>query len=255
MATGRTVLKHSRIYIDGYDISGHSRSFGPLLWTYDEIDQTCIPDAVKGSLPGQVVHGIGTINGAMDNTADTGLHILQSAGAGSIHTLMLPIGIQAAPAQGDPVYIFQGNMLSYQYEAPYVNMPFGMPASNNTTLAYTKPWGVLLHASGAETAVNTAVGIDDIGLVSTAYGGYMCYQAFAGNGTATIKVQDAATNTNPSFADLTGATSGVIDCTTPKYGIVALGTTATVRRYLRWQIVLGTATTVTFALAFVRATF
>jgi hypothetical protein len=253
MTQGRTVLKHSRVYIDGYDITGQSRSFGPLVWTYDETDQTCIPDAVKGVLVNQAVTGIGTLNGAMDNTALTGLHVLQSGGAGAIHTLMLLLGIQAAPAAGDPVYIFQGNMVSYQYEAPYVNMAFGMPSSVNTSLAYTKPWGVLLHANGAETAVNTSTGVDDLGAVSSAYGGYLCYQVFAGNGTATIKVQDAATNSNGSFADLSGATSGSIDCATPKYGIVAIGTTATVRRYLRWQIALGTATTVTFALAFVRA--
>jgi hypothetical protein len=81
------------------------------------------------------------------------------------------------------------------------------------------------------------------------------YQVFAGNGTATLKVQDAATNTNPSFADLSGATSGSVNCATPSAGVVAISTTATVRQYLRWQIVFGTATTVTFALAFVRATY
>jgi hypothetical protein len=45
----------------------------------------------------------------------------------------------------------------------------------------------------------------------------------------------------------------VIDCATPKFGIIELAKTATVGRYLRWQIALGTASSVTFALAFMRA--
>ena len=76
------------------------------------------------------------------------------------------------------------------------------------------------------------------------------YQVFSGDGTASIKVQDASTNSDVSFADL--LSSGSVNFSTPKSGIVALAKTATVKRYVRWQIALGTATTVTFALAFVR---
>jgi hypothetical protein len=69
----------------------------------------------------------------------------------------------------------------------------------------------------------------------------------------TLKVQDAATNSNGSFSDLSGATSGSITAAvTPQSGMVALGTTATVRRYLRWQLVFGTATTCSFTAAFIR---
>lgn len=251
MTTGRTIIKHTRIYVGGYDLSGYSRSIGPLAWSFDETDLTTITDAVKGILPGHAMFGVGTQNGVMDNTATSGLHTLMAAGAGSKYAVMIPIGIQAAPAQGDPAYCGEFELSSYMSEGPYVNLQWAQPSVAGTTLAYKRPWGSLLHASGAETAVNTAVGIDDIG-ASSALGGYLMYQVFAGNGTATIKVQDAATNTNPSFADITGATSGSVDCSTPRAGIVAIGTTAAVRRYLRWQIVLGTATTVTFALAFVR---
>lgn len=257
MTTGRTATNRwTRVYMDGYDISGDSRTVGQLVWTYDEGDLTCFPDEVKGALPGRPTLGIGTLNGVFSNTATTGLHIIANAPSGN-RTVMIPLGIRAAPDQGDPVYMGQFTQLGYQQEgdvASYVSIPFGLPSETNTTLLYDKPWGWLLHAHGAETAVNSAVGIDDNG-AATAFGGYMMYQVTAGNGTATIKVQDAATNTNPSFSDLSGCTSGSIDCTTVKYGIVAVGRTATVRRYLRWQIVLGTATSVTFALAFVRATY
>lgn len=253
MATGRTILKHTRVYVNGYDLSGYSRQIGPLAQTFDETDLTTITDAVTGVLPNYAALSCGTLNGIFDNTATSGLHVVAN-GAGVSRNVMIPIGIRAAPAQGDPVYMGQFEQSGYSAEVPYVNIPFDKTSLTATSLAYQKPWGWLLHANGAETVANTAVGIDDNG-AATAFGGWLMYQVFAGDGTATIKVQDAATNLNASFADLTGATSGVIDCSSPISGVVAIGRTATVRQFLRWQIALGTANTVTFALGFVRALF
>ena len=72
--------------------------------------------------------------------------------------------------------------------------------------------------------------------------------------TATIKLQHSNTNVDGDFGDLAGATSGVINCVGGGVsGIAQTTVTETVERYTRWQIVLGTATSVTFALAFIRA--
>lgn len=255
MTTGRTVAKHTRVYIDGYDMSGYARAVGPLMQSYDEVDLTVFTDAIKGILPAHATLGIGTLNGVMDNTATSGLHVVMNA-PGTIRTVMIPVGMNATPAQGDPVYTGQFEQQGYYAEGDpaYVSIPFGTTSEAASTLLYDKPWGWLLHAKGAEIGANSATGIDD-NAAATAKGGYMCYQVFSGDGTATIKVQDAAVNADGSFADLSGATTGSIDCSSVKYGIVAIGRTATVRRYLRWQVALGTASTVTFALAFVRALF
>ena len=78
----------------------------------------------------------------------------------------------------------------------------------------------------------------------------MTWQVFAGDGTATISVDDSADDN--TYGALSGATSGEIDFSSPSSGFVALATTATVKRYIRWQLSLNTANTVTFALAFVR---
>jgi hypothetical protein len=223
---------------------------------FDETELTTITDAVKGVLPAHATLGIGTLNGVVDNTASTGLHILASGGPGTKRTVMVAIGIQAVPAQGDPVYIGEFEQQGYYQEGPYVSIPFEKTSDSATSLLYSKPWGILLRAaSAATTAVNSANGISDmITPASTAFGGYMCYQVLSGDGTATIKVQDA-TSAGGSFSDISGMTTGSIDCSTPKYGIVAIGRTSTIRAYTRWQIVLGTATTLTFALGLVRATF
>jgi len=132
-----------------------------------------------------------------------------------------------------------------------VTIPFGAFDPTESML-YSKPWGNLLHALSAATAANSGTADHDHGAQTTA-GGWMMYQVTAGDGTATIKVQHSATDVDGDFADLTAATSGVIDCSAVQSGIVQCAVTETVERYTRWQIVLGTATTVTFALAFIRA--
>lgn len=249
---GRTVGKWIRVYINGYRMSGYTSKIGPLNCEFTEQESVVLNDVVGGALIGQANISPGTLNGIFDNDA-AGLFANDRA-SDVIRQMMVAIGDRAEPAAGVPV--FAGAFRQNKYQAVgegavAATVEYAGWDVNASSLLYSNPWGYLLHADAAETAVNTAIGIDDYG-AATSFGGVMAYQSFAGNGTATLKVQDAATNTNPSFADLSGATTGSLDFSNPAAGIVAIGTTATVRRYLRWQIVFGTATTVTFALAFLR---
>lgn len=258
MATGRTHPRWMRFYADGYDLSGFARQISELKQEFGSTPDAALTDAVKNVLVGQASLGVGALNAFFDNTATVGLQAALGS-AGASRTVMVLIGMRGNPAQGDPVYAAMLEQLEFRIkqENGYVvaNVPFGDADAVAPNLAYTQPWGVLLHAKAAETAVNTATGVDDFGAATTV-GGYLCYEIFSSNGTVTVKIQDAETNSNGSFADLSGATSGSQDASsTPKAGIVALARNATVRRYLRWQIVLGTATTVTFALSFHRATY
>lgn len=256
MTNGRTVLKDWRVYIDGRDMSGYTRSFGPLACTFDEGIDDALTLAVKGTLLGNAMVSMGTLNGIYDNTAMVGLHAIMK-GAGVQRNVMLACGIQAPPANNDPVFCGRFLQLGYQGD-PGVNpvtasIPFGNSSAQAGNLLYAKPWGVLLHALAERTAANTAVGLDQ--LAETHKGGFMMYQITsadgAGNMTAAIKVQDADTNSDGSFGDL--LSSGTINCVNGGVsGIVTLAKTATVKRYVRWQLALGTATKVTFALAFCR---
>lgn len=257
MATGRTTYNHMRFYADGYDLSGYSRQVGPLVWEYEEADLTAgLGDAARGRLPANCMINIGGYNGNLDNTA-SGLHAV-AVSPGVSRVVMAPWGIRAAPAAGDPVFCGRFQQAGYQAQedggAMTVTIPWdGWDAAN--LIAFDKPWGVLLHANSAATAANTGTGVDDYG-AATALGGYLVYQIFSMNaaGTVTISVDDSADNS--SFAALSGASSGAIGyASTPTAGIVAIGTGATVRQYLRWQIALaGGATTCTFASAFIRET-
>ncbi len=165
---------------------------------------------------------------------------------------MIPIGIRAAPASGDPVFMGYFVQLGYNGElvgpSVYANVPFGQWDISDLP-AYERPWGNLVHSKGAETAANT--GTNDVdGAQATSKGGWLMYHILAGDGTATVSIDDSADDS--AWTALSGATSGSINCAVVQKGIVELGVGATVRQFLRWQLALGTATTVTWVMAFSR---
>ena len=260
MATGRTVARWTRVYVDGYDMSGVGRAIGPLDEVFDEEETTAFLDTVKTYLPNTPNVTVGTLNALFDNTVTTGIHtVMQSSGVK--RTVLVAKGIRAAPAAGDPA--FGGQFLQSAYHVVgeggvFVNIPFSGWAQDATHSRYPSAWGQLLHALSAETGANAAVGFDDYTGAATTKGGYLIYHITASNaaGTATISVDDSATNLNDAaFAALSGATSGAIGfASIPAHGIVAIANTATVRQYLRWQLALaGGMTTCTFTAAFMRA--
>jgi hypothetical protein len=256
---GRVLNKGIRVYLDGYRMSGYTVNIGPLSTAFAENGLFAVTDAVKGYLPGNVDINPGTLNGIFDNTATSGLHAIASAAAqgGAARNLMVAIGtLGAAPAVGDPTFAGVWNQQAY-VATPSIDslvaasIKFSGYNEYSNPLTYISPaWGLLLHVDGAETAVNSSNTPNVDNAAASANGGVFYYQVFAGNGTATLSVDDSANAT--AWAGLSGATSGSIDCSSVKSGQVAIPLGSTVRRYIRWQLALGSATTVTFACAFAR---
>lgn len=253
---GRTVSKHSRVYVSGYDMSGYTRSIGPLTQTFDEVDATAMADVVKGVLPGHGTCSVGTLNAMLDNTPTSGLHVIAN-NPGVRRVVTVAIGDRAAPALGVPTYSVETTQLGYQATDDgglvAVTIPFsdGEAADGSGGQFYPNPWGVLLNANLARTAVNAATGVDN-GAAST-FGGVMVYHITAGNGTATLSVEDSADNA--AWAAVAGMSTGLITMAAGVSGAVAIARTATIRRYARWQLVFGTATSVTFVQSLIRGTF
>ena len=251
MATGRTTLNYWRVYIDGYDMSGYSRSIGDFGATFETGTDDAMSLAVKGMIPGQATISAGTVNAIFDNTATSGIHAIGSS-IGLTRDVCYARGVQAAPADNDVTFAGQFKQSGYSAANGDSIVVATIPFESTSALAgnkrYANPFGVLLHAKAAETAANSATGLDQS--AQTTLGGWMQYHVFAGNGTAAIKVQDADTNSDGSFGDL--LSSGTIDCSTVQHGVQALAYGATVERYVRWQVTLGTATTVTFAISWHR---
>ena len=255
MARGRSVPDYERLYIGGYDMSGYTIDCGERGSDYEPGEQYCIGDAVKGVLTGKPNWIFGPVNGTFDNTATSGIHVLANAAQGTQRYIMHLRGVRAAPAIGDDVFCADMVQSRYQSAAGGGILAANLQFAHNamSTIAYANPWGALMHVLGSETGANSANTNAD-GEAATTKGGWLMYQitSITGSGTVTISVHDSANGT--SWLALSGATSGAIaTASAPTAGIVNLGNTATVRRYLRWQIAFGgSATACTFALAFMR---
>jgi len=256
MATGRTVKRWQRIYIDGYDLSAYVYAVGPSFMEHEAAKSpACFTDGVQGSLPGQPKITVSELKGVLDPTALTGLHARLNTGTGALKIMHL-VGMRAAPVAGDPVFcgVFQQGDYKEVDEDGFsaVTIKIG-DWDVNSLINYANPWGILLHANGAETGANTGSGIDCI--AATSKGGWLMYQVFAANApgaTATLSVDDSANGSD--WLALLDATTGSIDVgTAPVAGIIATHTDHTIRQYLRWQLALGSATSVTFALTYMRA--
>lgn len=246
---------YTRVYVDGYDVSGYANQVGDLDFAHAFTPQAAFSDAVYNGLAGKTTISAGSINAFLDNDA-AGLTALTKTGIGT-RDLMVAYGTTGEPVKGNPFFAWTFEQTGFKagggsgFLAATLNVG---NASYAGPITNRKPWGVILHPKGTETAANTAIGVDDFG-AATAFGGIFAYHLHSSNGTVTLSVDDAATNTNPNFSALSGATSGSITAAvTPKHGMVALGLTATVRRYLRFQVAFGTATTCSFTCGFIRHT-
>jgi hypothetical protein len=250
----RTHKRFTRIWVDGFDMSPTIKDAGSHGIAWDAPAAAAYADQIYNTSHGFSSIVAGPYQSFFDNTATYGFHTVFKDDPTAGRTVMVAYGNLVEPTSGSTM--FMGKFEQSAYLAAegdtWVASTLALSNSFQGALQYAKCFGSLLHGKTAETAVNTAVGIDDRGAATT-LGGLFGYMLFSSNGTVTLKGQDAATNTNPSFADISGATSGVIDASSsPKFGIISLANTATIRRYLRWQLAFGTATTATFAIGLVR---
>ena len=247
--------KAMRFYINGYDGSGSIPTLGTWGVSYDTTPQAALSDEIKSIVKGFGAFQAGPVNTFLAPGISNDLHALFSAG--DYFNISAIFGTTGGPVVGDPMVAM--TMEQGAYNATPGEGFFGAniafpTASPRGSLAYSACWGNLVHPKGAETAANTAVTtLDDRGAATT-NGGLFVYHLFSSDGTVTLSLDDSATNANnAAFAALSGATSGSIDASvTPKSGIIALSNTATIRRYVRWQIALGTATTCLFSCSLIR---
>ena len=257
----RTHDKWSRIYIGGYDMSGYAHSYDEYGFSLATQPMAALSDGSKNVVVGQATVEAGNVNAflapADSGASEVGFHELLKSGTGTfIYTIAF--GVQAEPVAGDILFSYPFELSAYKSKAGEgfntVSITWAGATSTNSLVSagFAMPFGRILNPKSAKTAVNSSTGIDDFG-ASTALGGVFVYHLFSSNGTVTLKAQHAATNLDGSFADITGATSGSINgSTTPASGMVATSTSLTINRYLRWQLVFGTATTATFFCGFLR---
>lgn len=260
MARGRSATVYERLYINGYNLNAYVMDAGERGVEHDQANTFCWADLVTGTLLGKHKYTFGPVNGVFDNTVTTGLHVLADGWKKTQVNLTHVRGVRAAPAIGDDV--FCAPMVVKDYKGTNADnlvtarLDFESPQANTSmALTYSQPFGQLLHAWSNEVAVNAAHTNADGYAASTA-GGWMMYHIYSisgGGGTVTISIDESDTGVG-AWGALAGATSGAIAAAAaPTSGYVQLGTTAAVKRYLRWQIAFGApANGCTFLLSFMR---
>jgi len=253
----RTHPKYQRIYVNGYDLSGTGRQLGTLGETVQETPGAAFSDGCMNVVVGRSTLVCGPLNAFLAPAVSPAVDSFELLSTGTLTAyVMALIGSINGPLVGDPVFCAAMEQVKYTAEPSDEMIAASIDFSNASALGslnYSSPFGLLTATKATRTGANTAVGTIDNGAASVK-GGVFIYQLFSSDGTVTLSLDDSATNSNnAAFAALTGATSGSIDASVaPKYGMVELSNTATVRRYLRWQLALGTANTCVFASAFIR---
>ena len=257
---GRGVSKYNRVYLGcdtaAIDLSCHTLSVGGMGADFEAGDEAAYCWDVKGTMLNQGVFEFGPLNATLFTSATAALsaHDVMEDMTGLPVAVAMALGLTAAPAIGSPCFAAPMSLKSYtgiEGDA-LVNLTAEFSGGNQTPFNYANPFGVVLHTLTAETGANSSTAVATVvdNAAATAAGGYLYYFLTSLNaGTATISVEDS--DNGDTYDALSGATSAAL--TAAKGGIIQLGTTAAVRRYLRWQVALaGGANTATFFTAFVR---
>lgn len=233
----------ANFYVGSADISGDVGSLtnmhgGPLLQEVTAIDKSA-PERIgllhDGGLDGNIWFDKAT--GASHPTLKT----LPTADVicSYFHSGVIGAPVCSCVAKQVNFDGTRGQDGSYALTVNWVANGFGLEWGNSVTAGKRTDTTATTPGTGMDLAATPA---------SYSFGMALYLHVFSFTGTSvTIKVQDSANNS--AFADMTGATFTVVSGVTSER--IALGTTATVRRYLR-AVTTGTFSNVVFAINAVR---
>ncbi|MFF7949140.1 hypothetical protein [Streptomyces griseorubiginosus] len=227
------------LYIAGFDASGDiqqlgSISGGPALLNFTSIDKSAY------------VRQGGLRSGQIEYTAFFN-HVAVTGGTheklAALPTTDQILTYCRGTTLGDPAASLVSKQINYDPTRGDDGMlTFGVSAQSN---GYGIEWGRQLTAGlRTDTAATNGTGIDTA--ASASFGGqaYLHVTAFTGT-DVTVKIQDSADNV--SFADVAGFAFTQVTAA-PASERIALGNTATLRRYLRAvTVTTGGVTSVTFS--------
>lgn len=233
----------ANFYIDGVDLSGDVNAVSSLTTAVALLDSTGINKLAHERLPGL-------------SDGDIEITTLFNPSAGQEHPTLktMPAGDRTtsyfdSTTLGCDVACLVGKQISY---APNRGADGSLTIKTKVTAnGFGLEWGTALTAGKrVDTAATTGSSVDFA--AATAFGFQAYLQVFAFTGTdVTVKLQDSADNS--SFADITSGAFSQITSSTPTAQRIAVGGTATVRRYVRaTTVTTGGFTTVTFAVTLIK---
>jgi hypothetical protein len=198
------LLKHTRFYVGGYDLSGDARTFSSLDNSYGEVDFTGWNETVINFLAdGRQVVGIRGFQALM-NDASGGSYDQLGSASNSLNTSMC-FGGGGEPAAGDPAYLLPAVQISdtagLEGAAGILQADF-LPEAGTTDADIGNPMGVVLRGPTSLSATLTASSANshDYG-GSTASGWHAIIHVIASSsGNFAFKIRDSADDS--AWADL-----------------------------------------------------
>ena len=228
MATGKTHARWYRLIMDAVNLSGDSRQIGSFGVEYDTADVTGWSDGVVNHLLGQPSHIFTGYQAVLNNTAVTGSHTELSAVEEYI--LSLFIGIRAAPAVGDMVFMTTVEQSAYTVDGSPSPMVSINAVKSITDADHVKAFGVALAVGDELTATTNGTSVDNG--VASALGALAHLHITASDGgTWAFKVQDSPDD--GAWADLITFSSDGTAIAAESGDVAAAATTPD--RYVRFQ--------------------
>ena len=155
------LLRHLRLYVGGYDLSGDSRTFGNAMGTFGEVDFTGWSELVRNYLAdGWLQAGLTGYQALMNDTSGRALDQLQLSGNSQASQISLCFGGGGEPAVPDPAYLLPSIQLNdlqaFDGSAAVLSGIDFRPDAAQYTTNFAKAWGIVLQGPTALSATQAA---------------------------------------------------------------------------------------------------
>jgi len=245
MTAGKNhLLRHTRIYINAYDLSGDARSIDSLGYGYGKVTLSGVSEPIRLYIKDGVMEpGIFGLQSILNDAASGAFTVLKALGTGIEASVYLGGG--AAPAAGDLAYLLPGAMITSpnSWESAGAAHKVDIVADPAVT-AVGQPIGRVLLPKTALTGTTTGSTVN----YKTAANGWgaMLHVFVSSGGTWAFKLQDSANGTD--WADVS---SGAFTANGSALASEYLSGTGELRQYVR-AVATRTSGTCTAAIAVCR---
>lgn len=244
------IVKNTRLYLGGYDVSGDSRTLGTIDNSFGEVDLTGWSEAVMNYLSGRRSTSLRGYQALMNDTASSGAFTILKSPSNTELGLIFAVGGASGVAIGDPAYhlpaVQVSNPIGWDGEAAAISADF-LPITSSVDANTGNPWGVVLYP--ATTTISATVSASssisfDFGASSAA--GWMATLMITSTASGNYSLKVRHSTDDSSFSDL-----GTFSADGSTIISEFLTGSGTVNRYVSFEATR-TAGTITAVVAFSR---
>lgn len=220
----------AQMWVDQYNVSGDVGAIDSIASSRAQLDYTSIQDDYMVRLPG-LGDGSISFSGFFNRTSPS----LYASFGSAFGTAIAIVTAALGTAIGSPAASLGVARATYTTTRG-VDGSLLLAAQGDSGIGYGTDWGVLLNSNVSATGTATTT-VDGGTASSTGAQAYLHITAVAA-GTVTITVQDSPDNS--TFTNVTGLAFTASSTAVAEYKATAA--TATIERYLRYNVTGGTAT-------------